>query len=524
MQPTAQQVIDAIQAHNYALGAVLALIALVAIIRKIAPKIHGATGAFLNSDRGGSLLVLVTGVLGAEGASLAAGKHLSLALVVGGVVTAATASGGWNMVWDIFWPEDKKAAPTLAETVPPAGPTKAAVFIPLLLIPLLAVSSCGTAGGQALGKCELNYLPQTEQTVGACVVQAASGQGDAQAAITACGISLGLQQFTCLVQAVVAWAKGADSANRSGTAGDHPPRHQLAAVAKHARCEECVRGAGEPAARRRVVDAVSQHKRGGGPMKVQLINHVGPEHDRECSLIADVLQQYDELISVAHGLAASPVVFTPGATVAPDGFNPMGAFLNPDIAGALGYHDIDPKGRAYGKAFLSLIPKQEMLHDASGTGQSLAAVLAHEYAEMKKDELANAWRQLQVTDPESGRVYSMVAEELADWVQNFAFTLKAHDGTLVDCSDFVFPQFFNSKAQKGDQLSYMGTVSTPGEVAPQCYGIVADIQSEGQVLAAHARPSSPKRIFHATEKPPAWREAMQGHEAGRTTRRLKQAT
>jgi hypothetical protein len=262
-------------------------------------------------------------------------------------------------------------------------------------------------------------------------------------------------------------------------------------------------------------------------VKITLLNHIGAQHDKEMSLIADACQQYSDIVCASRGIVSAQVAFTPGATDAPAGSIPLGAFKDPDTADALGYHATDDLGRAYGKAFYSLVPNGEMLHDKSGTGQSLAGVITHELAEILGDELANAWRYLGVTDPASGKIYNLAAEELCDWVQNFAFQLKAKDGTMVDCSDFVYPQFFNPEAKKGDRLSHMDTVTSPGEVAAGSYGIVANEVTPDQVFGRAVRAARsvlakpvPKRIFHATEKPPAWREALQGHPAGRTTRRL----
>lgn len=269
-------------------------------------------------------------------------------------------------------------------------------------------------------------------------------------------------------------------------------------------------------------------------MKVALLNHIGAEHDHALGLIADVAQKYADLVCGAHGRAPVEVIYPSGAVDAPVGYRPLGAFKNPDVAGALGYHDVDSLGRAYGKAFLSVIPGGELLHDIDGKGQSLAGVLMHELAEMIGDEFANRWCSLEITDPESGKVYSMGAEELADWTQDFSFTLEAKDGTKIDCSDFVYPAFFNPNAQADEQLSYMRTVTKPGEVAPGCYGIVAneigDNQVFGDVLGntimrtRHAFEHTNrlvKRIFHKDVKPPAWRESFTGNIAGRTTQRLR---
>jgi hypothetical protein len=204
MQPAAQQVIDAVQAHNYALVVVLLLIASVAFVRKITPRVSGRLGAFLNSDRGGSLLVLLLGGLGAVGTSLVAGKHLSLSLVVGSIMTAAAASGGWNIVWDLLAPSDKKEPPKLSESVPPPG--KAALLLPFLLIPTLLLSSCATTGGQVMKSCELGQLSQQLQPT---IVDVFGGlsSGDWGSRLGDLVGRVGLGQLNCVVQAVVASTK-----------------------------------------------------------------------------------------------------------------------------------------------------------------------------------------------------------------------------------------------------------------------------------------------------------------------------
>jgi hypothetical protein len=142
----------------------------------------------------------------------------------------------------------------------------------------------------------------------------------------------------------------------------------------------------------------------------------------------------------------------------------------------------------------------------------------HELAEAIMDTLANLWVQMNFVDPESGRAYNEGAFELCDWCQNSAFTLKAADGTVVDCSDFCLPTFFNPDAS-GEKLTYMGTIDTPGMVAPGGYGIVRCAASESEIFGRLRRRVS-KRIFHG-EKPPEWREKMfHVKKHSRTKRRL----
>lgn len=260
-------------------------------------------------------------------------------------------------------------------------------------------------------------------------------------------------------------------------------------------------------------------------MKIQLINHLGADKDADIARIASACQKYVDLICKVWERAPIEVKFVTGATVADDEFTPMGCFSSLDVLDALGYHAVDSKGRPYGKAALSLVPNGEMLRDPEGHGQSLAGVVTHEVAEMIGDFFANVYAMITVRDPSSNEVYNLAAQELSDWVQNFAFQLKADDGTDVDCSDFVYPQFFNPDAPAGSQMSYMKSVTKQGEVAPGSYGIVAKETDDNQVFAKHAPGTTPPkkvtahRIYHATEKPPAWRENLTKHPKSRSSKR-----
>lgn len=191
----AQQIQNAIQTKNWQLVAMTGLVAVVYLIRKYASKIHGRGGDFLNSDRGGSLLVLASGVAMSWMTAVKTGMHLSASVVLSGLVTAALSSGARNIAWDLLRPADE--APAKPVAVPPAA---ALVFLCLFV-------SCATPGAQAIKNCEINLLPQTEQAAMACVVSASTSSGDAQAAITACASGIVPSQFNCLIQGVETWWK-----------------------------------------------------------------------------------------------------------------------------------------------------------------------------------------------------------------------------------------------------------------------------------------------------------------------------
>lgn len=247
-------------------------------------------------------------------------------------------------------------------------------------------------------------------------------------------------------------------------------------------------------------------------MKFQVLNGIDPKNDRESALITDALGKYASLVAEAWDRSPVPVVFKPGASKPDAGFIPLYLLDKPTISGAEGFHDIKA-GVPYADVFLATVPGGQWLHDPSGTGQSLAAVAAHELAEAMLDSMANLWASMTVTDPQSGCAYNQIAYELADPCQNYAFTVTAADGTVVDVSDFVLPSFFDPEAAKGSKFSQMGVPTEPGQVCAGGYAIVQNTNSEGQIFARLGRvlrkcKSKPARVFHATVKPPEWREKM----------------
>lgn len=256
-------------------------------------------------------------------------------------------------------------------------------------------------------------------------------------------------------------------------------------------------------------------------MKVQIINHLGGNTDEDIGRCSEVLPFYADMICVDYELAGITVTFKPGATVPDEGFLALGAFEDPDQSDCLGYHDEDPRGLPYGKVFRSMVPNGEMLHDKSGHGASLAGVFAHEFVEMALDRFANLWAFGLIRDPAApSRTFGAVAYETADPVQDAAFTLRSKDGSEVDCSDYVTPNFFNPNTPSHELTSHLGTVSGPMVCGPGGYLIVAQEQGETQVmgrkLGAHH-----ERVVHPGVAPAAWREAIRALKHSRSSRRAR---
>lgn len=253
-------------------------------------------------------------------------------------------------------------------------------------------------------------------------------------------------------------------------------------------------------------------------MKIQYINHLGPQHDDDVDRMAQAHQLYADLIAADYELKRLEITFERGA-VKPDGdADELGFFPHPDVAGALGYHDIDPRGRPYGKVFPSLIPGGIMLHDKLGKGASAAGCASHELAEMAGDRFANLWAFGRVRDPRSRRSFGAMAYELCDPVQDASFQMPAHDGSAVDCSDYVKPNYFNPETPADESTSHLGTVRGPFTIASGGYAIVARERGQTQVfgkkIGAHH-----DRILHKAAAPPLWREAIRVLAGSRGVRR-----
>lgn len=132
----------------------------------------------------------------------------------------------------------------------------------------------------------------------------------------------------------------------------------------------------------------------------------------------------------------------------------------PDIDGALGYHDEVAGGLFYAKIFVK--PIIENGGSLQTGANSVSATISHELLEMLGDESANKWADR--TDS-----LASYAFELCDAVQNDSYDI---DGVAV--SNFVYPAFFDEKAAADSRFDYLGKLSAPFEMTSGGYQIVRD--------------------------------------------------
>lgn len=118
----ASKIVEAVQTGNWRIAAAGLLVIAVWGVRKYTPKLNSRLGRWLNTDRGGTLLVIFGGLTGAVGTALTAGQAITLNLLLAGLTTGVMAAGGWNVVHRLVWPIDKKPAPGLI--LPPSPPVK----------------------------------------------------------------------------------------------------------------------------------------------------------------------------------------------------------------------------------------------------------------------------------------------------------------------------------------------------------------------------------------------------------------
>lgn len=102
MEDILQKLLEAGTTSNWRLFIILALVAVVSLLRFLGSKLPGALGQFVASDRGGAVLALVSGIGGSIITAAAAGASIGLATILNGVIAGFTAAGGWTVVRKIL--------------------------------------------------------------------------------------------------------------------------------------------------------------------------------------------------------------------------------------------------------------------------------------------------------------------------------------------------------------------------------------------------------------------------------------
>ena len=169
---------------------------------------------------------------------------------------------------------------------------------------------------------------------------------------------------------------------------------------------------------------------------------------------------------------------------------------NPDVADALGYHDVTPGGKPYGKVFIDVCQEY---------GVPWISVLSHEVLELVGDPGANQWAH-----DLTGKLWAF---EMCDAVQDHLYTIN---GTKV--SDFVLPNFFIPGSPP--PYDYLQVLTRPFTIN-QGYSIVSQITSVSQIFGFFKAEKKHASIISDEEGDRVLRRPDKQHPASRTQRRLR---
>jgi phage terminase small subunit len=135
---------------------------------------------------------------------------------------------------------------------------------------------------------------------------------------------------------------------------------------------------------------------------------------------------------------------------------------NADIAGDLGYHTRDPKGRAYARAFTLGMP----LFDPGG----ILTTVSHEVLEMRLNPLINVWRQ-----DGQGQIW---AQEACDACESSTYDEK---NTGLPVSDYLRPEWFDPMAK--DSFNKTGSIQAPFTLhSNRDYAILENASGQRQIF------------------------------------------
>ena len=146
-------------------------------------------------------------------------------------------------------------------------------------------------------------------------------------------------------------------------------------------------------------------------------------------------------VQASYRATSAPVIYYgPHDGLVPAGAWPIYILDDPDVAGALGYHDVDPQGRPYGRVFVK--PSED-------NGISVSSVLSHEVIEAFVDPWANLWAD--------GVHGSSIAFEACDPVESSSYKING-----VEVSNFVTRDWFDPQSSSGryDWLKHLAAPMT----------------------------------------------------------------
>jgi hypothetical protein len=209
----------------------------------------------------------------------------------------------------------------------------------------------------------------------------------------------------------------------------------------------------------------------------------------------DVVATWGAAKQASHVLVASAAAAPAGAMLA--------YFLyNSDVAGALGYHDVDPNGNPYIRVFVETILSNG---GTTLTGSLSVSVCAgHEADEEDVDPSCTA-----TATAGNGDTWAL---EVSDPVESSSYNVTLADGSQIAVSDFVYPSFFDPQGTA--PFDHTGVITAPFTIAQGGYAII-----NNQAVYGNTSGSGQTTSLTASGYP-GWRWEMKRFPRSRAARRL----
>lgn len=229
------------------------------------------------------------------------------------------------------------------------------------------------------------------------------------------------------------------------------------------------------------------------PQLVSVINQSKRiSHEDAAAMTAAVGKQLARDVAPLYGLMPALEFVQPGGTPTPGGC-PCYLMDEPDVDGALGYHDEDAQGVAYIKVFVN--PTLDNGGTVKTGPNAVSVTLSHEVLELVGDAPANKW-----VDGPSGNDF---AYELCDAVEGDSYEI---DGVSV--SNFVLQAFFDPHAEKGSRFDFLGKLGRPFTMTPGGYQITRTEPGKvSQSFAADSESVAPGLHLHFGPDFNSWKRA-----------------
>jgi len=231
--------------------------------------------------------------------------------------------------------------------------------------------------------------------------------------------------------------------------------------------------------------------------QIALLNQSTVVSGSDCRLIAQAIDKQLKKHAVpAWGSASnwSCAAYITNPNAAPASAYDLVILDDADQAGALGYHDQDPNGRPYAKAFAKTVLDNG--GDIRTSANSVSVTASHEALEIFGDPQAGYWSQMP-----SGK---LIAMELCDPVEEDSYLISVGLTLIkVPVSNFVLPSYFDTMPQD-QKFDYLGNLSAPFSMTSGGYQI---LMTAGKVSQKFGK------AF------PKWKKAGKKFPAARTAKR-----